>query len=46
MNKYLKTTGICLGMWLIASVLNGLLSGISLLQGFVSSFRNKIKTNE
>lgn len=30
MSKYLKTTGIFFGVWFIASVFNGLLSGISL----------------
>lgn len=30
MNKYLKTTGIFFGVWFIASLLNGLLSGISI----------------
>jgi predicted membrane-bound spermidine synthase len=30
MKKYLKTTGIFFGVWFIASLLNGLLCGISL----------------
>ena len=30
MKKYLKTTGIFIGVWFIASMLNGLLSGVSL----------------
>jgi hypothetical protein len=31
MNKYLKTTLIFIGIWFIASLLNGVLSGISIL---------------
>lgn len=31
MNKYLKTTLIFMGIWFIASLLNGVLSGISIL---------------
>ena len=31
MNKYLKTTLIFAGIWFTASVLNGVLSGISIL---------------
>lgn len=31
MNKYVKTTLIFIGIWFIASLLNGLLSGISIL---------------
>lgn len=30
MSKYLKTTGTFIGVWFIASMLNGLLSGVSL----------------
>ncbi|MEP7238321.1 MAG: hypothetical protein ABI685_10665 [Ferruginibacter sp.] len=30
MSKYLKTTGIFFGVWFIAALLNGLLSGISI----------------
>lgn len=30
MSKYLKTTGTFIGVWFIASLLNGLLSGVSL----------------
>jgi hypothetical protein len=30
MNKYFKTTGIFLGIWVIASFLNGLLSGTAI----------------
>jgi hypothetical protein len=39
MNKYLKTTGIFFGVWFIASILNGLLCGISLAvldSGFIN----------
>ncbi len=31
MNKYIKTTFVFVGIWFIASLLNGLLSGISIL---------------
>ncbi len=31
MNKYIKTTLVFIGVWFIASLLNGLLSGISIL---------------
>ena len=44
MKKYLRTTGIFFGVWFIASLLNGLLCGISLAVLESSFINNSLQT--